>query len=565
MRNLTRRQALQYAGSSAAGALVPWKSASAAMTNDRHRLLFNWNGSMIHCFGRAALGVEAEQLSPDQFRSLVFSSLDEQAVDTVLFSFGSGNVAEYQSNVLEWPGQADQFTFPKSKTWHGGTEVDAADQYRNPKALADAGHNPPEVLVNECHQRGMAAFISLRMNDCHDGQHGPGTLPNPELATFKRQNPDWLIEDLDWWSALNFTHPRVRALRLRTIEEFFDRWDFDGIELDWLKHTLYFPRGTERENAHYLTEFMQSVRESLQRRAQRRGRPIELAVRVPERLSWCENGGFDVARWVDEDLVDMLIVGQSLTDLPTLGEFHELSTKRHVPVYPCITPFGNGYRVSPDEVIRGSASNLWADGADGLYMGNWCYHGSWRRHLLGQISGPDTLARLPRRYILSHRVAVPRGQTGADYIRYNVQGQDAPLPAQLKKNIPQRFILSGGKAAAATRVQPEKAELWLGVDFLGDQDVLSVTINDRVLSVPDRDGRVALSVLGGRIQVPAGNGVLGFPVQTSIDEEFQGIRINVPPEILSQHHNELEVVLTERSPGLKYDLRINRLELDLVF
>ena len=565
MKRLTRRQVLQSASASAAGALVPWSSPRAAVTRDRRKLLFNWDGSMIHCFGEAALGVEAEHLSLDQFRSLVFSALDEQAVDTVLFSFGSGNVAEYQSNVLEWPGQADRFAFPESKTWHGGIEVDAADQYQNPRALADAGHNPPEIVVHECHQRGMAAFVSLRMNDCHDGQHGPATLPNPELATFKRQNPDWLVEDLDWWSALNFSHPRVRALRLRTIEEFFDRWDFDGIELDWLKHTLYFPRGTERENAHYLTEFMRSVRESLQRRAQERGRPIELAVRVPERLAWCENGGFEVARWVDEDLVDMLIVGQALTDLPTLREFQELTEKRHVPVYPCITPFGNGYRVSPDEVIRGSAANLWADGADGLYVGNWCFHGSWRRPLLGQISSPDRLVGLPQRYILSHRVAVPRGQTGADYIRYNVQGKDAPLPVQLKENVPQRFVLGGGAAPDSTFVRPEKAELWIGFDFSGDRDILSVSMNGSVLIVPTNDGRVVLSVLGERIEVPAGDGILGFPVQATFDEEFQGIRIAVPPEILKQHRNELEIVVTQRSPGLKQNLRVNRLELDLVF
>jgi len=565
MKRLNRRQLLQSASATAAAALVPWSSTRAAEARARRKLLFNWDGSLIHCFGEAALGVKADHLSPDQFRSLVFSSLDEQAVDTLLFSFGSGNVAEYQSNVLEWPGQADQFAFPESKKWHGGVEVDAADQYQNPRALADAGHNPPEVVVRECHQRGMSAFVSLRMNDCHDGQHATATLPNPELATFKRQNPDWLVEDLDWWSALNFAHPRVRALRLRTIEEFFDRWDFDGIELDWLKHTLYFPRGTERENAHYLTEFMRSVRESLQRRAQERGRPIELAVRVPERLAWCENGGFEVARWVDEDLIDMLIVGQALTDLPTIGEFQELTEKRHVPVYPSITPFGNGYRVCPDEVIRGSAANLWADGADGLYVGNWCFYGTWRRHLLEQISNPDRLARMPQRYILSHRVAVPRGQTGADYIRYNVQGKDAPLPVQLKENVPQGFVLGGGAAPGSTFVRPEKAELWIGFDFSGDRDILSVRMNGSVLIVPTKDGRVVFSVLGERIEVPPGDGILGLPLQASFDEEFQGIRVGVPPEILKQRRNELEIVVTQRSPGLKHNLRINRLELDLVF
>ena len=106
---------------------------------------------MIHCFGRAALGNPDGPLTREQFVSLVFTPLDEKAVDAVLFSFGSGNVAEYESNVLEWPGEADQFHFPKARTWHGGVEVDPADQYRNPKAMAEAGANPPAVIVDECH------------------------------------------------------------------------------------------------------------------------------------------------------------------------------------------------------------------------------------------------------------------------------------------------------------------------------------------------------------------------------------------------------------------------------
>ena len=285
--------------SSAVGALVGVGATNGFADDPRRReprrLLFNWDGSMVHSFGREALGNAEGPFTREQFVSLVFTPLNENAVDAVLFSFGSGNVAEYQSNVLEWPGEADRFEFPAARTWHGGIEVDPADQYKNPKALADAGANPPAVIVEECHRRGMQAFVSLRMNDCHDGQHPRGTLPNPELATFKRQNPEWLVPDLDWWTALNFAHPRVRALKLRVVEEFFDRWDFDGIELDWLRHTLYFPRGTERENAHHLTHFLRDVRESLNERARRRGRPIEILVRVPERVEWCREGGFEIA------------------------------------------------------------------------------------------------------------------------------------------------------------------------------------------------------------------------------------------------------------------------------
>ena len=34
---------------------------------------------------------------------------------------------------------------------------------------------------------------------------------------------------------ISVNSPRVRALKLRIVEAFFDRWDFDGIELDWMR------------------------------------------------------------------------------------------------------------------------------------------------------------------------------------------------------------------------------------------------------------------------------------------------------------------------------------------
>ena len=158
--------------------------------------------------------------------------------------------------------------------------------------------------------------------------------------------------------------------------------------MDWLRHTLYFQRGTERENGKYLTEFMRSIRKSLNEKAKHRGRPIEIAIRIPEKLEWCALGGFEIEKWIEEDLADMLILGQGLTELPTLDEYRGLMKKRQLPIYPSLYSYGNSYRVSPDEIIRGSAANLWRDGADGLYTFNWFMYGSWRKHLLNEIVDP---------------------------------------------------------------------------------------------------------------------------------------------------------------------------------
>jgi len=529
------------------------------------RLLFNCDGSMIHCWGRAALPQNSGPLSRKEFTDLVFTPIGNSGVDTLLFSFGSGNVAEYQSNVLEWPGQADRFRFPESRTWHGGVEVDPKDQYLNPKSLADSGHNPPRIIVEECRRRGMRAFVSLRMNDIHDGQHPRGTLPNPELPTFKRLNPDWLVPDLDWWSALNFEVAPVRELKLRVIEEFFDRWDFDGIELDWLRHTLYFPRGLEREKGKYLTEFMRAVRRSLRQKAARRGRPIEIAVRVPERVEWCLEGGFEVPTWIREGLVDFLILGQGLTECRGLPGFRELMGGRRLPIYPSLYPFGNGYPMYPDAAIRGSAANLWRDGADGLYTFNWFFYGKWRSRLLREIGDPDLLRNKDKRYTLVQRFESQR--TGlaprSDSVRFNTMIKAAPLPFTLgRTGAVQTVTLPIADEVSSTFNPPRRAELLVGLDGITG-DVLEFSLNGRVLEPQELDPVKDLAQVTSRLDIPSGQGILGFPPRRRLDMDFSGLRLPVPVARLTRGLNRLELRLKRRRPDADRPLRVRRIELSV--
>lgn len=550
---MTRRTALSLAAGGAA-ALCLSPSGRARDAVPKRRLLFNWDGSMIHCWGRTVFPNTQQPLTREQFVSLVFTPIENTSVDAVLFSFGSGNVAEYESRVLEWPGQADEFVFPESKTWHGGIEVDPQDQYRNPKSLADAGHNPPAVVVEECRKRNLAAFVSLRMNDTHDGQHPRGTLPNPELPTFKRHNVDWLVEALDRWTALDYRRPQVRALKLRVIEEFFDRWDFDGIELDWLRHTLNFPRGEEQNGAKYLTDFMRKVRRMLDERAAARGRPIELAVRVPERLDWCRLGGFDVPTWIDEDLVDILILGQGLTELPTLGEFQALMKTRRLPVCPALYPYGNGYRISPDEVIRGSAANLWSAGADGLYAFNWFHHGTWRKQLLNEIADPQALAEKPKQYTLTHRFDVGRN-VGTDYLRYSTYYREPQVPVELNVEEGARVV------PISVATVPKAAELWVAFNYSMPGDIVTIAVNGQLLEPSQVDVQQNLRPAGFEVPVPPESGMLGMPLPTSIDQRFQALRWPIPPDLLKPGRNAITAQLNRRGPGSDKLLQISRIEL----
>lgn len=556
---LTRRGFLAATAAAPAAQAQP-KPVPRKASPGKRRLLFNWDGSVIHTWGRTVLPASYGPLTREQFTSLVFTPIENSAVDTVLFSFGSGNVAEYQSNVLEWPGQADRFEFPKEKNWHGGVPVDPKDQYLNPKSLADAGHNPPAVIVEECHKRGLDAFVSFRVNDIHDGQHPRGMLPNPELPSFKRISPELLVDDLDWWSALDFEQPRVRALKLRAVEEFFDRWDFDGLELDFLRHSLYFRRGTEKENGKFLTMFLREVRKSLRARAAKRGRPIELAIRIPERVEWCRDGGFEIDTWISEDLADALILGQGLTEAPGVKGFRALARARALPVYTSLACYGNHYRLSPDEVIRGSASNLWRDGADGIYTFNWYLFGGWRKHLLDEIADQAKMRGKDRHYTAVEGFLSAGRAPGADFLRYNTPVKEPSVPFEIVPADGDREVQLAS-SDDGRNAQLASAELWIAFDYSQPGDKVSIKFGDTALEPASIDVAANLNKAGYEIRPVPGNGLIGFPPDQAWDMRFDAIRVKVPTQLVRPGRNKIAIRLDKRGPGLERPLRVRRIEL----
>ena len=256
----------------------------------------------------------------------------------------------------------------------------------------------------------------------------------------------------------------------------------------------------------------------------------------------------------------MLILGQGLTELPSLSEFRELMTSRRLPIYPSLYCYGNGYQVSPDEVVRGSAANLWRDGADGLYTFNWYLYGPWRKHLLSEIADPRRLREKDKQYTLLQRFEATPRLPGADYVRYNTVSKDAAIP----------FDLGGAEEARRVRVpvaddfktsRPKSAELWIAMDYSRPGDRLTVSIGDTVLEPAELDVASSWQTVGYQINPLPGNGMIGFPPDKPFDMRFQAIRFRVPIQNLRPGHNELSIQLKKRGQGSEKPLRVRRIEL----
>ena len=312
-----------------------------------YRVIFNCDG---HAVAKDARG------DVNQWIKNLFGPLEKSHVDALFWCDGAGgNTANYDSKVLE----------------RTGARAGKARKYID-KWIA-TGNDPPKVVVREARKRGIDVYFSFRINDIHDS-----FMPD-EMATFKVKNPSWMIGERlygkvkSFKTSLNFAVPQVRELKFRIVEEIFQKYEFDGLEVDFLRGAPYFLPGTEATNAHLLTKMLKRMRTHLNKKAKQRGRPIRLAVRVNESLRSCRLDGFDVPTWIRDGLVDIITLGSGVMDIE-LGEFKKLAQPKGIYVYPCLYGWPSRYSPIPAPLASGLALNYFGQGADGIYLFNWFPH-----------------------------------------------------------------------------------------------------------------------------------------------------------------------------------------------
>ena len=254
--------------------------------------------------------------------------------------------------------------------------------------LGSAAH-ATDLIVDACHSKGMEVWGSLRMNDIHDSL---GDLPLEETTDpLKAQHPEYLIAPMSnsklprvlterfLRMAFNYARPKVRQYRLDYIERNAGAHDFDGYELDFTRFIWNFPLGEEIQHAPEMSELVRGVRERLDAIGERRGRPYTFVVHVMDSPRLSLQLGQDVEAWIDEGLVDVLVVGMGYMPFSLrLDQWLELGRRGGVPVYPSLNtntfiPYWKTLLKRPsawNDSIRASSAYFWQEGADGLYIFN---------------------------------------------------------------------------------------------------------------------------------------------------------------------------------------------------
>lgn len=199
--------------------------------------------------------------------------------------------------------------------------IPAGGCYNSASKFFAMGTDSLEMACDFCRSNNLEVFVSLRFNDTHDAAYdAKNGRFSPLFPKFKRDNPECLMgspakEDRPKfcsWSAVDFSHEKVRAHMRKFVRELVENYDVDGIEYDFNRHMQIFSsvaKGGEASQAELdvMTEFMKELRAITEEVGRRKNHPIVVAMRAPDSVGYCRAVGIDLERWLEMRLVDIWI------------------------------------------------------------------------------------------------------------------------------------------------------------------------------------------------------------------------------------------------------------------
>ena len=275
----------------------------------------------------------------------------------------------------------------------------------------------PKRMISAARRNKLKAWISLRMND----DHNPHLADHPAHSTLWRSHPEWRLK-----YGLDYEQPEVREHYLKLVWEVCNRYDLDGLELDFVRFWLYFRPGREHNGVKLMTAFIEEAREATGTAANRLGHPVELSVRVPTTPWIARRHGLDAISWAKAGLVDLIVVSPFW---PSLDSDVPIETWKgqligtNVPIAVALESgmhSGNANRTATHEEMRGVTLSGLARGADAVYFFNLFtgpYH-RWQRddhdQLLKDAGSWTALCTATRRHALTITRPWAEGEPGKD-------------------------------------------------------------------------------------------------------------------------------------------------------
>ena len=447
---------------------------------------------------RAALLAKPRTVITDNDgNDIVYYDRDRPVTEEAFIGSRIGFVAKTRAETMvycPWSSGFGRFTVPGIGELYTGYHPYANTTNRTEAFLAQ-GKDPLQMAIDFCRREKREIFLGIRMNDLHDAASA-----DPNWVTkWKRDHPDCLVGKKTnkgnarfTWSAVDYGREEVRAYQLDFMRKFLERYDLDGVEYDFFRHPVLFGsvvNAADEWSAQatpgqldLMSRHMAALRALAEEAGRKRGKPILVAIRVPDSFEYCRCVGIDLERWLTEKSVDLVVGGGYWQTNPwrtTARRVHELGAKFYVSLDE--TRIGQHAVQVPLGVLPGREGLAFyaarmaaamADGADGVYFFN-C-----QGKALAQYASvdPNATEGVPKAYF-----AIERG-TGGDwpglYVKNGERFSTMPTldpgkPHRLKAGESYSFELTVGDdfAAPAARARPPKVTAEVLANYTHPADV----------------------------------------------------------------------------------------------
>lgn len=299
--------------------------------------------------------------------------------------------------------------------------------------LQDAGVDWVAECARACRRRKITPWLSIRMNDIHGAGDPEGSFMNCALyrdASKRLRGTSFNPADgmALGWQGLNYELREVRDHMMRLIRELIEYYDYDGMELDWLRNPQCCNPVASRSAIDTMTEWIASIRTLTNEKAKNTGKAYPLGLRVAGNLGMHRSNGLDVREIARSGLVDFVSPSnfwQTSWDMPHDQIRAELGDK--VTIFGVVEDAPNwfaGYSPKYDrtgtrmlssspEMLRANAAGKLALGAAGIEVFNFfCTdtvewqpdvkrEGRAKYEMLAEMGSLETLRGKPKHYTLS--------------------------------------------------------------------------------------------------------------------------------------------------------------------
>ena len=410
-------------------------------------------------------------LTAEILRERMVATYRDTPIDVLLWSIGGGQIHLYETSVGEMFGDGwDPSVFNDSQL----------RQYQNIRSMISAGEGPLAALTRIAHEEGIRFFPSVRINNHYDVDYDA-----PSFSRIRREHPEWRIgygqeltpNSIEWGirDGLNFAVPQVREYMISLVCELFEDFNTDGVEMDFQRHPGMFNIDSGFSSRHLITDMVTRIRQRMNYENTQHQREIKLAVRVPETIADCERLGIDITKWIDDGLIDILIVGGGFIPFDMrIEEFVEAAQGKSIRVYGCIESLRPA---SGLKTIAGIASRIWDSGADGVYLFN--YFGrsiEWKQRVLKQISSPDSLIGVDKRFEIDHADRVIGSGNIAGSFRHGLPPLQLPATLHPGADGPTLDIRVADETSSSRKVT-----LRLRLERFLNNDSINMRINGAVI------------------------------------------------------------------------------------